>query len=181
MASTTLLSFADFERLDGGADQLELLKGELTRMPPPQNELMNLCERLYEEFKAALEALCRANPALRYGKVHIERGYRLLTEPPSWLRPDVSLTHPDQPGDKYYLGAPLIAFEVVSEFDTAPDLNAKIAEYLANGAAEVWLLYPKSRDAWVYVPSGTARQETRAIHTPLLPGLEIPLEKVFAA
>jgi Uma2 family endonuclease len=108
-------------------------------------------------------------------------GYLFPGEPASWLRPDVSLTHPDQASEKFYIGAPLIAFEVVSEFDTAPALHAKVAEYLANGAAEVWLLYPKSRDAWVYVPSGTARQETRAIQTPLLPGLEIPLEKIFAA
>jgi Uma2 family endonuclease len=61
--------------------------------------------------------------------------------------------------------------------DTAPDLDAKVSEYLANGAAEVWLIYPKRRHEWVYDGSGAARQETRAIHTPLLPSIEISLDQ----
>jgi Uma2 family endonuclease len=39
--------------------------------------------------------------------------------PPTWLRPDVSITDLNQPGDRYYEGAPLVVFEVVSEFNTA--------------------------------------------------------------
>jgi Uma2 family endonuclease len=177
MATTTLMSFADFERLEQGADKIELLKGELIRMPPAQNDHMDVCERLFERLKAAVE---RARAAgARLGKVHIERGYMLGGEPPSWLEPDVSLTHPDQPINRYYLGAPLIAFEVVSEFDRAPDLDEKVSEYLANGAAEVWLIYPKKRHAWVYTGTGTALHETRSIHSSLLPGIDIPLDQIF--
>jgi len=33
--TTTLISLAEFERLAEGPDQIELLKGELIRMPPP--------------------------------------------------------------------------------------------------------------------------------------------------
>jgi Uma2 family endonuclease len=177
MATTTLLSFADFERLEQGADKIELLKGELIRMPPAQNDHMDTCEFLFELLKADVN---RARAAgARLGKVHIERGYRLAGDPASWLQPDVSVTHPDQPIDRYYLGAPLIAFEVVSEFDKAPELNAKVLEYLANGAGEVWLIYPQQRDAWVYDGTGTARHETRSIHTALLPGIDIPLDQIL--
>ena len=179
MATTTLMSFAEFERLDQGPDEIELLKGELIRMPPPEDEHMNICERLYDLLKAAVERLRQVNPALRLGKVHIERGYRFPGEPASWLRPDVSLTHPDQRVDRFYIGAPLIAFEIVSASDTAPHLDEKVSEYLANGAAEVWLVYPKRRHAWVYDGSGAARQETHAIHTPLLPSIEIPLDETL--
>ena len=102
----------------------------------------------------------------------MERRYRFLTDPPTWLRPDVSLTHPDQPADRFYLGAPLIAFEVVSASETAADLEEKVAEYLANGAAEAWLIYPRKGRAWVYDASGAARLEIRSIHT--VPPLNTP-------
>jgi len=179
MATTTLMSFAEFERLDAGADEIELLNGELIRVPPAQNTHMDICERLFEKLKAAVERLREANPDLPVGKVHMERGYRFQGGPPSWLKPDVSLTHPDQPIDRFYLGAPLIAFEIVSEYDKAPQLNAKVAAYLAHGSAEVWLIYPEQRHAWVYDGSRAARQEPDAIRTPLLPGVEIPLSEIL--
>jgi Uma2 family endonuclease len=179
MATTTLMSFADFERLEQGADKIELLKGELIRVPPAQNDHMDVCESLFELLKAAVEHLRNTTPELRLGKVHMERGYLLGGERRSWLQPDVSLTHPDQPVDRYYIGAPLIAFEVVSEFDRAPELDAKVAEYLANGSAEVWLIYPQHRHAWVYDGTGTARRETRAVHSALLPGIDIPLDQIL--
>jgi Uma2 family endonuclease len=179
MATTTLMSFADFERLEFGAGKTELLKGEVLQMPPAQRRHVESCERLRDLLKAAVEHLQNVSPALRLGKVHMEMGYRLLTEPASWLQPDVSLTHPDQPGDRYYLGAPLIAFEVVSENDRAPELEAKVAAYLANGSAEVWLIYPQQRYAWVYDNSGTAHKESNSVHTALLPGIEIPFSEIL--
>jgi Uma2 family endonuclease len=179
MATTTLMSFADFERLDFGADQVELLKGELIRLPPPYLRHMMICHELFKALEAAVEWLRHGKPGFPLGKVFMEMGYRFATEPTSWLRPDVSLTHPDQPSGNFYLGAPLIAFEVASEYDRAPDLHAKVAEYLANGAVEVWIVYPKQRDAMVHDGSGTARREARAITTPLLPGVEIPLDQIL--
>ena len=35
-----------------------------------------------------------------------------------------------------------MVFEVVSEYDTAARVDVKVATYLANGAAEVWVIYP---------------------------------------
>jgi Uma2 family endonuclease len=180
MAATTLMSFADFERLEQGADKIELLKGELIRVPPAKNVHMDACERLFELLKSGVAGLRRAGPDLPIGKVHMERGYRFSTDPPSWLQPDVSITHPDQASDEsYYLGAPLVAFEVVSESNTAPELNAKVEAYLANGAAEVWLIYPQQRHAWVYDRSRTAHQEAQFVRSPLLPGIEIPLGEIL--
>jgi Uma2 family endonuclease len=77
--------------------------------------------------------------------------YRFSADPPSWLRPDVSLTHPDQAAGRFCLGAPLIAFEIVSPSETATDLDEKVSEYRANGSAKVWLAYPR-KGHWVYEP-----------------------------
>ena len=119
MGTTTLMSFAEFELLDAGADDVELLRGELIRVPPPQRKHMEICERLFKLLDAALERWKRTNPEAAIGKLHIEMGYLISSDPRSWLRPDVSLSHPNQPGDRYYEGAPLMVFEVVSEYDTA--------------------------------------------------------------
>jgi Uma2 family endonuclease len=104
MATPPPMSFAEFERLDFGAEQLELLQGKLVRVPPPYADHMEMVERLYGALKTAIEAWRRAE---RLGKVHIEMGYLLQGEPRSWLRPDVSLTFPDRERDRFYLGAPL--------------------------------------------------------------------------
>ena len=121
MGTTTLMSLAEFKQLPSGPEQTELLKGELIQLPPPQNQHMDVCEKLYQPLLQWRNSTSNAP----LGRVHIERGYLISTDPPSWLRPDLSVTHPNQPGDRYYEGAPLIVFEVVSEFDTASQLQSK--------------------------------------------------------
>jgi Uma2 family endonuclease len=177
MGATTLLTLEQFERIEGD-DHLELLKGELIRLPPPQDAHMDACENLYKRLDIAVEELKTTRPDLPIGKVHIERGYLLAGDPPSWLRPDVSMTHANQPVDRYLLGAPLIVFEVVSEYDTATQIAEKVALLLANGAKEVWVIYPETRYAWLYDGSGIARERT-TISTPWLPGIQIPLDEIL--
>jgi len=178
--TTTLMSFADFERIEQGADHIELLKGELIRMPPAQNRHMDTSERLFKLLDQALERLRKERPEVLLGNVHIERGYWFPGEPASWLQPDVSITYPGQQADhRYYIGAPMIAFEVVSEYDRAADLNLKTTEFLANGAEEVWVIYPKQQHALVYERSEAVRKESRAVRSGLLPGIEIPFDQIF--
>jgi Uma2 family endonuclease len=179
VATTTLMSFAEFERLDGGADQMELLNGELIRVPPAFRSHMEICRRLFLLLNHWVEQYRQTERTRRIGTVFFEMGYLLSTEPASWLQPDVSLTHPNQEGERYCLGAPLIVFEIVSDSDSALHMDEKVSEYLTHGAREVWLIYPKKRHAWVYAPNGAARQETRSVHSELLPGLDIPLGKIL--
>jgi Uma2 family endonuclease len=174
--TTTLMSFADFERVEQGADHVELLQGELIRMPPAKRLHMEIARRLFKRLDAAVEG---GKPALQVGTVYVEMGYKLSDNPASWLQPDVSLTHAVQEGDEYFVGAPLIAFEIASPNDMALDLNSKVTEYLANGAEEVWVIYPKQRQALVYERSEAVRKESRAIHSGLLPGVEIPFDQIF--
>jgi Uma2 family endonuclease len=179
---TTIASMTleEFERLDCGADQIELLKGELIRMPPAQYGHMEIVERLYNLLWPELDRLRKSNPNTTVGRAHIERGYRMKGTPHSWLQPDVSIAHAGQEHDRYYIGAPLIAFEVVSEYNRADQLDEKVAEYLDNGAAEVWVIYPIARHALVY-RENSARMEAEAVRTDLLPGIEIPFTQIFEA
>ena len=72
------------------------------------------------------------------------------------MAPDVSLTHPDQPHEDYLEGAPFLALEIVSEANTPKLIAIKIEEYLANGAAEVWVVYPDERHMWIHPTGGIA-------------------------
>lgn len=177
MSTTALLTLEQFERIEWEG-QLELLKGELIRLPPPQRPHMEGCEELYKTLDAAVARLRKEQPTLKLGKVHFEMGYLLRGEPRTWLRPDVSITYPDQPGKRYYEGAPLIVFEIVSEWDTEEQLAAKVAQFLANGAREVWVIYPDTREAWLHNTSDPPRL-MKSIQSALLPGIEITLDEIL--
>jgi len=173
MSTTTLMSFAEFEQLPFGPEQLELLKGEVIQLPPPQNGHMDVAENLYSRLLQ-----WRRSCDTGVGRMHIQRGYLISADPPSWVRPDISVTWPNQQGDRYYEGAPMVVFEVVSEFDTAAQLQSKVRLYLSNGSKEVWVLYPDTSEAWVYRGDNHA-SPVPEIRSDLLPGLRIPLSTVF--
>jgi Uma2 family endonuclease len=171
---TTTMRFEEFERLPDGPEDLELLEGELIEMPPPECSHMEAAQELFTLLRAAVERLRQAEEVGELGKVHFLMGFLLTGDPRSWVRPDVSVTHPNQPNGKYYEGAPLMVFEVVSAEDRAGDLDRKVHLFLQHGAQEVWLIYPKPDHAYIYKPGvAVAVHEERAIHSDLLPGIEI--------
>jgi Uma2 family endonuclease len=142
-----LVTFEDLERLPEEPGKTELLDGELIQMPPAMRRHSEIGGQLFLRLSLLVAALKSGGAASTLGKVEVEMGYRIGRKPDSWLVPDVSITHPDQPGDVYCEGAPLIAIEIVSESNTARQVERKIKKYLANGAQEVWVLYPKTRRA----------------------------------
>jgi len=168
--STAKMTFEEFEQLPDEAGKLELLQGELIRMPPAEKRHNRAAVRFFKLLDAAIEKL-----GIGVGQAEIEMGYR-LSHKPSWLIPDVSVSLRDQPGDRYLEGSPMIALEIVSPNNTAAHLDRKIQEYLTGGALEVWIVYPDSRHAWVYVPDAVARREDWGFRSTLLPGVEIPFE-----
>ena len=81
-------------------------------------------------------------------------------------------------------GAPDLAVEVVSEYDTASGLNRKVQQYLAAGTAAVWLVHQepphiivhrRSGDIQVYRPGQNFEEPE------VLPGMVIPVDKLFAS
>jgi len=181
MATTTLMTFEEFLELDDEPGKTELLEGELIRMPPAECSHMEIVERLYKLLDSAVEQLLQSRPELALGKVHIEMGYFLTQEPRSWLQPDVSVTYPGQARKRWYEGSPLLVFEVVSPNYRMGQGNRKVRQFLKHGAAEVWMIFPDERNAWVYERDAKAsRLEEEAIRSPLLPGIEIPFSALFA-
>ncbi len=77
---------------------------------------------------------------------------------------------------------PDFVVELRSESDTLPPLQAKMAEYLANGAQLGWLIDPQNRTVEIYrVGSPVERLEnpTELTGDPLLPGFRLDLQRIW--
>jgi Uma2 family endonuclease len=168
--SLTMEEFLALPELPAG--KRELLRGELIDLPPAKFRHDEISHRLFEQLKAV------AASARVGGRVYIEIGYQL--GPKHWLQPDVSLTRPDQPVDEYLQGAPILAVEIVSPGNTAEQIEFKIEDYFAFGAAEVWVLYPESRHLWVYAAEISAQRHSGVFESQLFNGERIDLDQIFA-
>jgi len=75
-----------------------------------------------------------------------------------WLQPDLSVSWPDQRLENaWFQGAPMLAVEIVSPGNRAEEIERKIAIYLEEGAAEIWVVYPKTRSMTVVQKEKTLR------------------------
>jgi Uma2 family endonuclease len=174
----TLLTFEEFEQLPDQPGKQELVRGELIEMPPADYKHHLIADRICDSLKSALLQAHARGEAGDLGRVFREMGYRLPGE--GWLQPDVSVTHAGQRVEKYLVGAPAIAIEVISPSNTAKQIDAKAALYLEFGAREVWRLLPKKKQVMIQAP-GSVRviAEDSAITTPLLPGLALAVKELF--
>jgi Uma2 family endonuclease len=174
MGTTTgLMSFAEFEQLPDHEEgwKLELLDGELIRMPPAFTPHMRLARRFFVILNAAVPA--------SLGEAFFETGYKLDE---NWLVPDVSVSHQGQVevDGKYIPGAPALAVEVISESNTVKEMHLKMLRYFEYGAREVWVVHPTTRS--ITVQHGDHSVEVRdTLTSDLFPGLSINLAEIFSA
>ncbi len=180
MAATTgQITWQAFEQLpDGDGWHREVVEGELIVWPPPKSKH----SRIARGTSRALTPFEEKGVA----EVHVEAGYKLSDDPPTWIEPDVSVLRIERvqatPDDGYFVGAPELAVEVVSPSETARDLNRKIDALLAGGSLAVWVIYPEEQEVRVFVPDGTSyiRRINESLSIPeLLPGWELPVAKLF--
>lgn len=171
MATTVApVSFAEFEALPDHPGKLELILGEVSAMPPAFLAHVLIAHRILRE----LNGLSPRGGAELFG--FLECGYKIGE---NWLIPDVSVPHPDQESAKYFEGAPMLAVEVVSESNSAEQLDRKIAIYLGSGAREVWVVYPATRSLWQYRKDGTAQRQTGPFDTAIFAGQQFPWNAIW--
>jgi Uma2 family endonuclease len=176
----TLLTFEEFEQLPDQPGKQELVRGELLQLPPADYKHNYVADRVCDDLKAALKEAQIRGEASELGRVFHEMGY-LLTGA-CWLQPDVSVTHAGQRIEKYLIGAPAIAIEVISASNTPKRIAAKTELYFECGALEVWCFFPKTRH--VSIQTRGSKRVVAAdgvITTPLLPGLALPVQEIFGA
>ncbi len=134
MRSRIMLSEEEFLSLPDTPGKQELLDGELIELPPAKRYHSVIAKKLMRLLETVLDD----------SRVWIEIAYCLRDS--RWLIPDVSVSWPDQPTERgWYKGSPMLAVEIASRGNTAEELELKTALYLEHGAAEVWVLYPKTQ------------------------------------
>jgi Uma2 family endonuclease len=178
-SSTSLMTFEEFERLPDEPGKFELLDGELIQMPPAKSKHGKIAKRVYTVLNDAVNRLHSAGKALELGEAFFEMGYRLGSR--TWLQPDVSILHASQKEQEYFEEAPALAVEIISESNTARQMDRKVRRYLASGGQEVWLIYPDTRSVWIHqAGSSAALSRCGRFSSTLLPGEEFDLEQILS-
>jgi Uma2 family endonuclease len=182
MATKTMVTVADYIALEEPAcTRYELSEGELI-VTPSASLFHNI---LRDDLNATLKAFVKSR---NLGRVVSEMDFKLMGE--TVRRPDVAFISFDRLRGVDLEKVPLpvvpnLVIEIVSKNDQADDLNLKVSQYLAAGSQTVWLFYPKTRQAYRYLP-GKLEPEVRSAETghafdepQLLPGFSVALSKIF--
>jgi Uma2 family endonuclease len=176
MATKTLLTLEQFERLPDDGMRHELDEGELISMPPPltiHGIIQSRIARILGNFVESQSL----------GVVTVETGFRLGRD--TVRAPDISFIRAERMAnldlERRFEGAPDLAVEVISPSETAADIAHKVGQYLHAGAV-VWVVYPKDQTVNVFEPSKVARVVERGdlLEAPgLLPGFSVPMAELF--
>ena len=113
-----------------------------------------------------------------------ETGFLLEKNPDTVLAPDVAFVSRDRPLDVsgYAEGAPDLAVEVVSPHDRRRDVTAKVRQWLAHGAQQVWVVDPRRRCVEIHeseTRSHTLDSGATLLGGELFPGFALPIAKIF--
>jgi Uma2 family endonuclease len=144
-----LMTADELWRLPDDGMRHELIRGELTTMPPSGAEhggtTVNLATPLDQHARS--HDLGRVLAA--------ETGFVLARDPDTVRAADVAFVEKGRiprgglPRE-FFPGAPNLAVEVVSPSDTLVEVQEKVEEWLTAGAQMVWVVNPRNRTVTVY-------------------------------
>lgn len=177
----TFVTAGELRQLSAGDKKYELVKGELIEMTPPGGTHGSIAAKI----SWLLLSFIKSN---NLGKVMVESGFQLASNPDTVRGPDISfLAAAKVPAEGipagYLSGAPDLAVEIVSPGDTAAEIQAKVQDYLTGGSQAVWVVYPQQRIVVVHHPDGLSRtlQETDTLNgETVLPGFSGQVSDIFA-
>src|SRR5436309_3082996 len=139
--------------------------------------------RIAMEIAGALGAHVRAQ---QHGRVYVESGFKLTSNPDTVRGPDVAfisqsrLPEPEPVG--YPALAPDLVVEILSPGDRPGEVLGKVADWLSAGTRLVWVMDPERRLARVYRADGaeaivTADQALQG--EDVVPGFVCPLATIL--
>ena len=157
----------------------ELVRGVLVVREPPGLRhgriALELGRRLADHVAAG-----------RLGRVYVESGFKLSSNPDTVRGPDVAfisqtrLPEPEPVG--YPALAPDLVVEILSPGDRPGEVLGKVADWLSAGTRLVWVIDPERRLARVYRSDGTEEIVTadRALQgADVVPGFACPLATIL--
>jgi Uma2 family endonuclease len=142
------LTAEEYARLPEGDGPDELVAGFVVWEPHP----LPRHARIQVELASRLHAYSRSR---ELGVVLTECGFLLATDPDTVRGPDVAFVAVDrydanEEAKGFFRGAPDLAVEILSPSNSAGEIHAKVADYLAAGSKVVWVIDPERRRASAY-------------------------------
>jgi len=180
MAVRSLVTAEELERM--GREDVELVRGELVPVMTPAGEEHGT---LAAFLTAELWTFVRAH---NLGRVYVEVGYKLFSDPDTVRGPDVSFVSAKRkptakPRRGFIRGAPDLAIEIVSSEKPVAQVTAKALEYIEAGTLRVWVVDPHPREVRIYQPGQpvlTLSERETLDGADVLPGFTLPLFRLFA-
>jgi Uma2 family endonuclease len=167
-------------------ERVELIKGKIFKMSPaPSSRHQQLAGRIHTLLDYFLiDKSCEAYIAPF--DVRFPRKSKKDEEITTVLQPDVCvICDRSKIQRKGCLGAPDIVVEVLSPSNSKKELKLKYQIYEESGVKEYWIVFPQNKLLIVYVLENGHFQASRPltkvdmVTTPVLPGFELELSKVF--
>jgi len=112
----------------------------------------------------------------RRAGIRVVPEHRVQVKPTRFRIPDVCVVAGPEPGEQILTQPPFICIEILSRDDRISDMQERVRDFLEFGVPYVWILDPKSRQAWRCSP-GEMRQvpELRTEG----PAILVPLDEIF--
>jgi Uma2 family endonuclease len=175
-----VFTYEDYLQLPDNGKRYEIIDGELYMSPAP-----NLGhQRRVRRFLYVVEDFLEKNPI---GEV--------FPAPTDIILSDIDVLQPDIvfiAKDKFdrltrenIQGAPDLVIEVLSPYTEKRDRTVKLKTYTKFGVLEYWMVSEENETVEIWRRKGkklifhTLLDKTQILTTPLLPGLEISLKKIF--
>ena len=109
--------------------------------------------------------------------IHVFPELRLQVAPRRYRVPDILVTTTRVKG-RIVTEPPFLCIEILSPEDRAGRLEAKIDDYLAMGVEHIWVIDPRSKNAWSYTQQG--KREAALVLTTCGPDIRVPVGELFA-
>lgn len=93
---------------------------------------------------------------------------------------DIAVLRADAPRESVTTTPPLICIEVLSPEDRIPRVEKRLADYLAMGVANIWLIDPIRRSAHTYDAQGLHHADATNLRVTDSP-IQLDLTEIFAA
>jgi Uma2 family endonuclease len=169
-------------------ERLELIKGKIFRMSPAPNRMhQSITLRIVNPIYNLLRGQqCQVYVAPF--DVRLPRKSKKDEDVITVVQPDICvICDPAKLDDKGCIGAPDIVVEILSPSNNKKELKNKYEVYEESGVKEYWIVSPYVKTFLRYILDDAGKfQSTRlltqgdTVTTPILPGLELDLEEVFA-
>jgi len=166
MGLTTLVSCEEYLHTSYDPD-VDYVDGELEDRNVGENDHSSLQAALIVHFHARRKEL----------GIRVFPEQRVQVSPTRYRVPDICVTL-GKPDEQVFTKPPFLCVEILSPEDRAGRMQRKISDYLQAGVPCVWVIDPRTRDAFIYTSSGMRSVQDGILRTQD-PEIQVPLEALF--